>query len=79
MKTKHLITDWRAWEELCMNWEIDPHKVVEHGEDSGGGDSFFWEYTGDVPEKEDIHQEHNDAPLEGFAKEGASEDEGRNK
>ncbi len=53
MKNKHLITDWRVWEELCINWKIDPHKVVEHGEDSGGGDSFFWEYTGDVPEKEE--------------------------
>ena len=53
MKNKHLITDWRVWEELCMNWEIDPHENLEHGEDSGGGDSFFWEYTGDVPEKEE--------------------------
>ena len=54
MKNKYLITDWRVWEELCIYWEVDPHENLEHGEDMEGGDSFFWEYTGDVPEKEEL-------------------------
>ena len=32
MKTKHLITDWRVWQELCEDWKIDPYKAVEYGE-----------------------------------------------
>ena len=53
MKTKHLIADWKIWKELCMNWKVDPYEFVEYGEDSGGGDSFSWEYIGDTPKKEE--------------------------
>ena len=53
MKNKHLISNWREWVELCSYWDEDPYKTVEFGEDKGGGDSFTWEYTGDVPKKED--------------------------
>lgn len=55
MKTKHLISSWKKWEELCGYWKIDPYKNVEHGEDrgKGGGDSIMYEYIGDIPKKEE--------------------------
>jgi hypothetical protein len=53
MKTKHLISNWEIWKELCSSWKIDPYENIEWGEDRGGGDSMTWEYIGDIPEKEE--------------------------
>ena len=47
------INNWKEWTELCQYWGYDPYQVVEFGLDQGGGNSIDYEYTGEVPEKEE--------------------------
>ena len=47
------IDHWKDWVELCDIADIDPYENVDVGFDRGGGDSEDWEYTGDIPEKEE--------------------------
>ena len=47
------ITTWSTWVKLSENYNFDPYKEVEFSIDRGGGNSIDYEYTGDVPEKEE--------------------------
>lgn len=52
MKPIH-IANWQIWKELCWDWGIDPYENVDYGIDIGGGNSRDFEYTGDIPKKEE--------------------------
>ena len=52
MKTK-LIATWSTWVSLCESYDHDPYKTIEFGIDKGGGNSQWFEFTGDIPKKEE--------------------------
>ena len=52
MKIIH-ITNWETWEKMGEHYGFDPYETVDHGIDLGGGRSVDYEYTGDIPEKEE--------------------------
>ena len=47
------INSWKAWKSFAEHHNFDPYKQLDFSIDYGGGNSIDWEYTGDVPEKED--------------------------
>lgn len=52
MKPK-LITNWSKWVYLSELHNFDPYKEIEFSIDKGGGNSIDYEYTGDVPKREE--------------------------
>jgi len=52
-KSYYSTSDWNEWKEFCESHEEDPYETTEIGFDAGGGDSVDYEYTGDVPEREE--------------------------
>jgi len=52
-KTYHTTSDWEVWKEFCERHGEDPYKTYDIGFDLGGGDSEDYEYTGDIPEREE--------------------------
>jgi len=44
------VPSWDDWKELADKYDFDPYEEIEFGLDAGGGDGYYWEYTGDVPE-----------------------------
>jgi len=49
----HYITSWKIWKKLCEHYDFDPYTTVEFRLDEGGGNSTDFEYTGDIPSKEE--------------------------
>lgn len=47
------ITTWSTWVLLCDSYDYDPYKTIEFGIDKGGGNGLYFEYTGDIPKKEE--------------------------
>ena len=47
------ITTWSTWVILSEFHNFDPYKELDFSPDRGGGNSIDYEYTGDVPEKEE--------------------------
>ena len=54
MSKLQLVSDWEAWVDLCDSYDEDPYKTIEFGVDCGGGNSMDYEYTGEIPEEEEI-------------------------
>ena len=52
MATRY-VSNWEDWKKLCEHYDFDPYKTVEFGLDEGGGNSTDFEYTGDIPKKEE--------------------------
>jgi len=47
------ITNFETWKMMGEHYDFDPYEQVDHSIDTGGGNSMDWEYTGDIPEKEE--------------------------
>lgn len=47
------ITNFETWKMMGEHYDFDPYENVDHSIDMGGGNSRDYEYTGDIPEKED--------------------------
>jgi len=52
MKPTYIAT-WSTWVILSEFHNFDPYKELEFSIDMGGGNSKDYEFTGDVPGKED--------------------------
>lgn len=53
MNETHKIYEWEVWQNLCLQYDIDPYENVDFGIDQGGGNSENFEYMGDIPEREE--------------------------
>ena len=47
------ITTWSTWVILSEFHNFDPYKELDFSIDKGGGNSIDYEYTGDVPKREE--------------------------
>ena len=45
--------NWEAWKMTCETQKHDPYKTKEFSIDLGGGRTRDFEYTGDIPKKEE--------------------------
>jgi len=52
MKITH-ITNFKTWKMMGEHYGFDPYEQVDFSIDKGGGNSIDYEYTGDIPEKEE--------------------------
>ena len=66
---------WRIWRMICELQDLDPYKTKEFSIDLGGGRTKDFEYTGDIPKKEEVNNDQN----EQFLDEGPSRAEEGNK
>ena len=44
---------WRIWRMVCELQDLDPYKTKEFSIDLGGGRTRDFEYTGDIPKKDE--------------------------
>lgn len=49
----HYINNWKTWKRLCDYYNIDPYENFEFSIAGVDGNSTDFEYTGDIPEKEE--------------------------
>ena len=55
MKTR-LITRWTKWVYFSELHNFDPYKQLDFSIDIGGGNTIDYEYSGDVPEREETNE-----------------------
>jgi len=55
---------WSIWRMVCELQDYDPYKTREFSIDMGDGRTRDFEYTGDIPKKEEVNNDQNEQFLD---------------